>query len=150
MTQRERFVWVAEQHLGLPYIWGGDDPILGFDCSGLVVECGLSVGLFVAPFDTTSAGLFGYAVKLGGVIEKKDAKPGDLILYAHTNDRRKIHHVGILIGDGLMIEAGGGRSTTVDSTTAARQNAYVRVRPAVDRGMYTFYADLLSVGPVTN
>ena len=143
---REAFVGVAERQLGLPYIWGGDDPIKGWDCSGLVVECGLSVGLFPAGFDSTAAGVYALGARMGGIVGPP-GKRGDLMFFSRANDYRRIHHVGILIGNGLLIEAGGGRSNTTDSTVAAQQNAYVRIRPAASRGFYTFFCDLLSVGP---
>lgn len=108
--------------LGLPYRWGGDDPILGFDCSGLVIEILQSAGELPHGFDTTAQGLYNrYA--------SKDSRPalGTLVFFGRGEDR--ITHVGFMIDNFRMIEAGGGNSLTDNSKTAAEQNACVRIRP---------------------
>ena len=115
------------QFLKLPYIWGGDDPIKGFDCSGLAQELLQMVGLDPAG-DQTAQGLYDH-FKTRSKEGPRDA--GTLIFFGSAINR--ITHVGIMLDDTSMIEAGGGGSKTVDAATAASQNAYTRVRPFSNR-----------------
>lgn len=108
--------------VGLPYIWGGDDPIKGFDCSGLVIEILKADGYLPHKFDTTAQGLYD--------LFKAEYYPEKAVALAfYGKSKEKITHVGYCL-DGLKIlEAGGGGSSTNDLETAAKQNAYIRVRP---------------------
>lgn len=112
---------------GLPYRWGGDDPIQGFDCSGLVQEILASAGLDPKG-DQTAQGLYDYFEKRGswGI-----QQAGSLVFYG--KDAFHISHVGFMIDSYRMVEAGGGGSKTNTENDAARQNAYVRVRPIRNR-----------------
>lgn len=144
---REVAIKYAFSLLGLPYRWGGDDTINGFDCSGLVQEILASVGLDPAE-DQTAQQLFS--------IFKRNAIPmpigntnlesfaaalpvGTLVFYGKSID--KITHVGISIGSGRMIEAGGGGSKTTSAEAAALQNAFVRIRPILKRSDLVCVAD---------
>ena len=90
----------AEKYLGTPYVWGGSSPETGFDCSGYVCwvlnESGWDVGR------TTANGLWQQAAK----ISEQEAKPGDLVFFEGTYDTDGASHVGIYVGDGMMISAG--------------------------------------------
>ena len=90
----------AEKYLGTPYVWGGSSPETGFDCSGYVCwvlnESGWDVGR------TTANGLWQKAAK----ISEQEAKPGDLVFFEGTYDTPGASHVGIYVGDGMMISAG--------------------------------------------
>lgn len=123
-----------EAFLGLPYRWGGDDAINGFDCSGLCIELLQSVGVLPPGFDATAQGLRAKfpAVHQGG------GAFGDLVFFG--SDLKQATHVGFCIGEGLMVEAGGGGSKTTSREAAAEQNAYVRIRPVSNR------KDLLGYG----
>lgn len=113
--------------VGLPYRWGGDDPIDGFDCSGLVLEFLKSQGLVAGHDDLTAQGL----------AAKFHASPatapqfGTLLFYGDTI--KSITHVTLALSETLMIEAGGGGSATKTREDAARQNAFVRIRPIAGR-----------------
>lgn len=82
-------VSLASGFLGVPYVSGGTSPS-GFDCSGLIYYCFAQQGIIIP---RTSGGMFssGTAISLG------DAQPGDIICYPG--------HVGIYIGDGMMIHS---------------------------------------------
>lgn len=112
----------AMQMVGRPYIWGGDDPILGFDCSGLVQELLASVGMD-PPGDQTAQALYDHFLTRAkaGV-----QSCGALAFYGPS--LKAINHVAMMIDDRRVIEAGGGTSNVLSVADAARVNAYVRVR----------------------
>ena len=100
-----RMITEAEKYLGYPYVWGGSSPSTSFDCSGFVSWVinhsgnGWSVGRLGAK------GLKGIC----DIIPPDQAKPGDLIFFHHTYDApdpSDATHVGIYVGDGMMIHCG--------------------------------------------
>ena len=90
----------AEKYLGTPYVWGGSSPETGFDCSGYVCwvlnQSGWDVGR------TTANGLWQQSAK----VSEHAAKPGDLVFFQGTYDTPGASHVGLYVGDGMMISAG--------------------------------------------
>lgn len=123
--------------VGLPYKWGGDDPIAGYDCSGLVIELLQSVGLLPRKFDTTAQGLYNHFQSEG--VHNAHAC-GSLCFYGKSVTN--IYHVAMLLENTApyrLIEAGGGNSDTTTEEAAERQNAYVRIRTLKGR------KDLVSV-----
>lgn len=86
----------------MPYVWGGSSPSTSFDCSGFVCwvinNCGngWNVGR------TTANGLRGKC----SYVSPGDAKPGDLIFFEKTYNTTGASHVGIYVGDGMMIHCG--------------------------------------------
>jgi cell wall-associated NlpC family hydrolase len=93
----EEVVGTAEQFLGVPYLWGGTSGP-AWDCSGLTSAVYAAHGV-VIPRDADDQAAAGTAVDEG------DLRPGDLLFYATGADRESIHHVGIYVGDGRMIQA---------------------------------------------
>ncbi len=124
----------ALSFLGLPYKWGGDDPLLGFDCSGLVIEILQSCGQLPRSYDATSQQLYYRYVKVG-VVESTGL--GALAFYGNSVD--SITHIAFMLDTKRIIEAGGGGSKTNSRQDAAKQNAYIRIRPV------TFRRDLISI-----
>jgi len=116
----------AMSFLGKAYIWGGDDPILGYDCSGLVQEILASVGMD-PPGDQTAHNLY---IHFMGEPHTTKSKAGSLVFFG---ERPRITHVGFMIDNWRMIEAGGGGSRTKTVADAAAQNAYIRIRPVYKR-----------------
>lgn len=118
-------VQYAMRFVGLPYRWGGDDPMAGFDCSGFVLEVLAAFG-FKLP-DQNAASLYVWC-KTNNY--RNEVRAGSLAFFGKDGD---ITHVGLCINTDLMIEAGGGGSQTVDLEAAVKQNAYLRVRPIRSR-----------------
>ncbi len=92
----------AEKYLGYPYVWGGSKPSTSFDCSGFV--CWVLNNSGVYPIRRTNAqGIFNQTTP----IAPSEAKPGDIIFFTGTYDSTgPVSHVGIYVGDGMMIHAG--------------------------------------------
>lgn len=113
----------AMSFLGTPYRWGGENPIGGVDCSGLVQEILRSVGMD-PPGDQTAQALFEYFVKDSLRLE---LSPGALAFYGPSIT--KIIHVAFMIDSSRIIEAGGGGSKVLTKEDANLHNAFVRIRP---------------------
>ena len=103
--------WFVEGDM--PYVWGGSSPSTSFDCSGFVCwvinNCGngWNVGR------TTAEGLRGKC----SYVSPANAKPGDLIFFEKTYNTTGASHVGIYVGDGMMIHCGDPISyTSINST----------------------------------
>lgn len=126
MTLSEKFYLYCLQFVGLPYFWGGDDPMEGFDCSGLVQELYHYLGM--APRrDCTALYLYNF-FKNDSYIGVK--KLGALAFYGKSMS--EISHVAMFLDDIRIIEAGGGNAMTISREKASAQNAFIRVR-AFDR-----------------
>ncbi len=88
----------ARAQLGKPYQWGATGPD-SYDCSGLTMSAYASAGVSIP---RTSRAQWTIGTHIGSVA---DLVPGDLVFYADGTSASTIHHVGLYVGDGLMIEA---------------------------------------------
>ena len=96
-----RLITEAEKYLGYPYVWGGSNPSTSFDCSGFV--CWVFQNSGVYPLSrTTAQGIYNQCAR----VSPQDAKPGDIIFFKGTYNTSEISHVGIYVGNGMMIHAG--------------------------------------------
>ena len=90
----------AEKYLGYPYVWGGANPSTSFDCSGFVSwvvnHTGWNFGRL------TADGLLGVCTP----VSSANARPGDLIFFQGTYNTSGASHVGIYVGNGMMIHCG--------------------------------------------
>ena len=115
-----KMITEAEKYLGYPYVWGGSSPSTSFDCSGFVSwvinHCGngWNVGR------QTANGLMGKC----DIIPKSEAKPGDLIFFQKTYNTSGASHVGIYVGNGMMIHCGSPISYAAIETSYWRQHYY--------------------------
>lgn len=112
---------LAWRFVGLPYMWGGDDPVAGFDCSGLCIELLKSVDRLPRDGDWTAAGLNGLFPSV--------QQPQEGCLAFWTWGGPKIAHVEYCLSDRLTIGASGGGEGTLSTKEAIRQNAYTKIRP---------------------
>lgn len=119
---------IAWKMWGLPYLWGGDDPVVGFDCSGMCIEILKSVGLLPRKGDWTAHGLH----RLFASKTVQEAGPGCLVFYESNPGR--IVHVEFLLDREFSIGASGGGSRTLTRRDAVKQNAYIKIRPWDTRG----------------
>ena len=115
-----KMITEAEKYLGYPYVWGGSSPSTSFDCSGFVSwvinHCGngWNVGR------QTANGLMGKC----DIVPKSEAKPGDLIFFQKTYNTSGASHVGIYVGNGMMIHCGNPISYASIETNYWRQHYY--------------------------
>lgn len=119
----------AKTFIGVPYKWGGDNPMTGFDCSGFIQWVLASVGADPKG-DQTAQVLHDLLLQQGGR-PLTDPKAGAIVFYGKTPSQ--ITHVSLCLNTQQIIEAGGGGSATTSVVEAAKTGACVRVRPFVDR-----------------
>lgn len=113
--------------LGLPYAWGGDDSLDGFDCSGLVVELMKSVGVMKSGDDFTADGMMRKF--------QRSATPAFGCLAFYGDPKVGVAtHVAFCLNQALVLEAGGGGKAVRTRADAVERNAFVRVRPILYRG----------------
>lgn len=110
----------AEKYLGYPYVWGGSNPSTSFDCSGFVSyvinHCGngWSVG------QQTANGLLNCCTR----ISKSEAQPGDLIFFEKTYNTSGASHIGIYVGNRMMLHCGSPIQYTSINTSYWQSHFY--------------------------
>lgn len=128
-----QYDWLMRQ-INTPYRWGGDDPILGFDCSGFAVEFLKTMGMLPEGADYNAQGLFDYFK------DRSDWNRytlGALVFYGKSLDA--ITHMGIGVDRYRVVTVSGGGSSTNSVEKAAEQNAFTKMR------LYTYRKDLVAV-----
>lgn len=110
----------AIKYLGVPYVWGGEDPKIGLDCSGLVKLVFQKFGVNLPHFAASQA-------ELGAPVRYDELQPGDLVFFGNP-----IHHVGIYLGDGYYIQA-------------PKHNDFVKISKLSDRNDFTCARRIISV-----
>ncbi len=108
----EELVAYALQFEGWDYVWGGSDPDIGFDCSGLVYHVFGKFG-----FDLGRTATDQWESKVGTEVSLLELLPGDLLFFSPTQSVDDITHIGIYVGDNQFIHAANSRrGVVVDST----------------------------------
>ena len=90
----------AEKYLGYPYVWGGSSPSTSFDCSGFV-----SWVINHSGWDVGRLGAQGLC-NICTPVSSANVKPGDLVFFSGTYDTPGVSHVGIYVGNNMMIHCG--------------------------------------------
>lgn len=124
---RSKAVEYAWSFLGLPYRWGGDDPIAGFDCSGLVIEVLQSVGVLRHGLDYSANDLY-------QIFRSNEVSAGYAGCIVFWFQGIKAIHVELMVDDYHTLGASGGGSSTDSIDDAISQNAFVKMRPIGYRG----------------
>lgn len=141
LTRQIRKTWALQYALhfiGQPYRWGGDDPIHGFDCSGLVIEILTAAGIVPHGYDATAGGLMNH-LEAQGAPRIPVVKAGAIVFF--KNAAGEISHVELGLPGMLLLGASGGGSTTDDLEDAAARNAFVKIRPFGYRREQTIIVD---------
>ena len=121
----ERFATLiteAEKYLGYPYVWGGSSPETSFDCSGFVSYVLTSTGLCNTG-RLGAQGLYNISTPVSA------PQPGDLVFFVGTYDTSGISHVGIYVGDNMMLHCGDPISYTNLNTSYWQSHFYAYGRP---------------------
>lgn len=103
MTANE-LVAYATNLIGTPYVWGGNTPAQGLDCSGLLYYIQKKAGSEVEDMSASGYSMIGKNIDIG------QKKPGDFLFFG-----RPVTHCAIYVGNGYMIESRGGRKNTADN-----------------------------------
>lgn len=116
----QKAVETAKQYLGVPYVWGGTTPS-GFDCSGLVKYVYGQIDVSISRTTYTQ-------VNEGRYVSRDELLPGDLVFFG---DSSSPHHVGMYIGDGMMIHA-PQTGDVVKITSLSARSDYATARRIVE------------------
>lgn len=103
MTANELVVY-AHNLIGTPYVWGGNTPEQGLDCSGLLYYIQKKAGSEVEDMTASDYSTIGKKIDIG------QKKPGDFLFFG-----RPVTHCAIYVGNGYMIESRGGRKNTASN-----------------------------------
>ena len=114
----------AEKYLNYPYVWGGSNPSTSFDCSGFVSYVLTNSGL-VNTGRLGAQGLYNVCTP----VSRANAKPGDLIFFTGTYDTPGVSHVGIYVGDGVMLHCGDPIQYSSINTSYWQSHFYSFGRP---------------------
>ena len=121
----ERFntlITEAEKYLGYPYVWGGSSPSTSFDCSGFVSYVLTNSGL-------CNTGRLGAQGLYNISTPVSDPQPGNLVFFVGTYDTSGVSHVGIYVGDGMMLHCGDPIQYSNLNTSYWQSHFYAYGRP---------------------
>lgn len=133
MINREHFIILSMQHIGIPYLWGGKDPRKGLDCSGMAEICLRILGIDPKGVQNSQM-LYDYFILHGRSMNRVDGDQidlGDLMFFGKSGNH--ISHVGVYIGLNMYLESAGGDHTTTSMSEAVRRQAFVKLSPVDHR-----------------
>ena len=112
----------AEKYLGYPYVWGGSSPSTSFDCSGFVSWVLTNSGV-------CNTGRLGAQGLYNISTPVSNPKPGDLVFFVGTYDTPGVSHVGIYVGNSMMIHCGDPISYSNLNSSYWQAHFYAYARP---------------------
>jgi cell wall-associated NlpC family hydrolase len=110
--------------IGRPYFWGGDDPMAGFDCSGLIMEVLQAHGIYQRGTDRSANGIFN-DFKDFELVKPYKPYAGCLVFWFSPTTKRAVH-VAMMIDKFFIVHAAGGGKRTNSLKDAIDQNAYIK------------------------
>ena len=118
-SQRNTIISAAYSQLGTPYVFGGETPYVGLDCSGFTQYCYGCAGVYL-PHSAASQAAMAVGTSLGNL------QPGDLIFWIGTgNPNLSGNHVAIYLGDGMIIHANGRSVITQSLYSGVTKYGYI-------------------------
>lgn len=129
MEGLDSFLLYARSYLRVPYLYGGNCPLNGVDCSALLLILLRKAGLVGIKEDLTAQGIYEKIKVKGqawGAGEGLSFPKGTILFYGQS--KRDIDHTALVIDSYSVIEAGGGDSSCLSLADAIRLNAFVRER----------------------
>lgn len=120
---------------GTPYIWGGSEPRVGFDCSGFIIWI-LQVFEVLPSGDWNANGL------MNRLTRTSSPKSGDLCFYGKSGATHVMMYIGRLNGQDMCVGASGGGSETTTVEEAKHKNAQVKVKPVAYRSDFIGFCDI--------
>ena len=112
----------AEKYLGYPYVWGGSSPSTSFDCSGFVSWVLTNSGV-------CNTGRLGAQGLYNISTPVSSPQPGDLVFFVGTYDTPGVSHVGIYVGNSMMIHCGDPISYSNLNSSYWQAHFYAYARP---------------------
>lgn len=126
---RDSIISYAKNYLGVPYVYAGNDPKTGFDCSGFVSYVFKNFGM------TLPRSSSGYK-NLGTALDPEDFKVGDILVFYGYKDRTIVGHLGIICeANGMkskFIHASSGKVQSVTITSLETEHYTKRFYKCID------------------
>lgn len=120
-TAQQALIKAGLTQLGVPYKWGTQEANVGFDCSNFVAWMYKQIGILFSGSSVYQRFHVGSPVMIDATDKTKYLQPGDLLFFANAAAQNGQGHVGVYIGNGLIIQEGGGRGkVTVESLNNSR------------------------------
>lgn len=134
------FMFTVMSHFNEPYLWGGDNPMEGFDCSGLIVDGLRACGIIEPKEDMTADGMWQKWGLSNRVIDPSEG------CFAFWMKNGKAYHVAVCLDKRFCLTANAGGSSTTSLQSAIEGDSYITIRPLSHRKTLPLYVNLFLEG----